>query len=809
MAENLTSRSAEPRYPNGDPFAELSRIMGKAPQPAVDQVEDDFDLDLERELMGEAPVEMRDDQRHESYERHSYAERPVTDESFAGRDEDLLADEFADAISAEFKAGPSAWAAAPAEQSWEREPVFAEEPAQLAPEQALADVDMDFGDLDLTDDMPAIEEPVDEPQPLYAAAPRERSLEEELGELLASDDEYTAPANLPVAAAASYADREPAYAPVPVDSVAAAEEPFDEDAWTRELNSEPEATEEYFAEPAVGQEPEPVAHEAPRAADPFSVLASLAPIAPAFAATSRIRAPEPQLTQPFDDADDFGTVEVAEAAVPAQDDLDIPDVQYAESEEPAVPDFDPDLELEEALAPVAASAVHPAPAQGGSTFDDDFAYDLTREAHDYQYPTDQDFDQPIAAGEVAADEYQPQPYADAEPQAPAQRRGNGMLIAALVAGVAVIGGVGAFALSFGSGGNTAGTPTLVRADSEPLKVKPENPGGTAVPNQESQAYQRVAGNEGAKAPTQEKLVTTTEEPIDLVARAEEGNGLPGVDEDLPELDSAPAPAAKSEERVEIAPETPGVGVDQDLLAVQPRRVRTMIVKPDGTLVAREEVPVPAEPALGPARNAASPAIQVAAPAAQAVREVATAAAQTERPGGMPAPRAVETVRITPQTSAAAEPQAAPTASSPAVPQAAAPQASTPAPKPAEAPRAAEAPKPAPQPAAQPQAQRETQVAQAAAPARTQPAAPAPAAAAGDWSMQIASQPTAEGAQSTYQDLARRYGSVLGGKGVNIVRADIPGKGTYYRVRIPSNTRNDAIALCERYKAAGGSCFVSK
>jgi len=76
-------------------------------------------------------------------------------------------------------------------------------------------------------------------------------------------------------------------------------------------------------------------------------------------------------------------------------------------------------------------------------------------------------------------------------------------------------------------------------------------------------------------------------------------------------------------------------------------------------------------------------------------------------------------------------------------------------------------------------------------------------------MQIASQPSAEGAQATYQDLARRYGDILSGRGVNIVRADIEGKGTYYRVRIPSSTRADAIALCERYKAAGGSCFVSK
>jgi hypothetical protein len=76
-------------------------------------------------------------------------------------------------------------------------------------------------------------------------------------------------------------------------------------------------------------------------------------------------------------------------------------------------------------------------------------------------------------------------------------------------------------------------------------------------------------------------------------------------------------------------------------------------------------------------------------------------------------------------------------------------------------------------------------------------------------MQIASQPTADSAQSTYQDLARRYAGVLDGHGVNIVKADIAGKGTFYRVRVPTGSRNDAIKLCESYKAAGGNCFVSK
>ena len=76
-------------------------------------------------------------------------------------------------------------------------------------------------------------------------------------------------------------------------------------------------------------------------------------------------------------------------------------------------------------------------------------------------------------------------------------------------------------------------------------------------------------------------------------------------------------------------------------------------------------------------------------------------------------------------------------------------------------------------------------------------------------MQIASQPSPEGAQTTYEALASRYAGVLGGRGVNIVKADIAGKGTFWRVRVPAGSRSEAIELCERYKGAGGSCFVSQ
>jgi hypothetical protein len=51
--------------------------------------------------------------------------------------------------------------------------------------------------------------------------------------------------------------------------------------------------------------------------------------------------------------------------------------------------------------------------------------------------------------------------------------------------------------------------------------------------------------------------------------------------------------------------------------------------------------------------------------------------------------------------------------------------------------------------------------------------------------------------------------VLSGHTANIVKAEVAGKGTFYRVRVPAQSRNDAIALCTSYKAAGGNCFVSR
>jgi hypothetical protein len=38
---------------------------------------------------------------------------------------------------------------------------------------------------------------------------------------------------------------------------------------------------------------------------------------------------------------------------------------------------------------------------------------------------------------------------------------------------------------------------------------------------------------------------------------------------------------------------------------------------------------------------------------------------------------------------------------------------------------------------------------------------------------------------------------------------VAGKGTYYRVRVAAGSKDDAAALCVKYRAAGGTCLISK
>jgi len=150
----------------------------------------------------------------------------------------------------------------------------------------------------------------------------------------------------------------------------------------------------------------------------------------------------------------------------------------------------------------------------------------------------------------------------------------------------------------------------------------------------------------------------------------------------------------------------------------------------------------------------------------------------------------------------------PDAEKPAVP----PRVAAPAPAPAPAPASASAPAPA-------------QVANAtAAPsAPIAKAAPTPAPKAyvppstsvssasstGDFRVQLVSLKSRDAALKAWADALKKNKALLADYDYEIIEAAIPGKGTYYRLRVKSfATRDDASKLCSALKAGGQDCIIA-
>jgi len=121
--------------------------------------------------------------------------------------------------------------------------------------------------------------------------------------------------------------------------------------------------------------------------------------------------------------------------------------------------------------------------------------------------------------------------------------------------------------------------------------------------------------------------------------------------------------------------------------------------------------------------------------------------------------------------------------------------------------------PAPAPAPAPATAQLPAVTPAAAPATTLPAptpAAQPAIAAGAFLIQLASLTSVDAAEQTWARLQKQHGALLGDMAVNIQKADIDGKGTYFRVQAgPLPNRATADDMCAQLKAAQQDCIVVK
>jgi len=314
-------------------------------------------------------------------------------------------------------------------------------------------------------------------------------------------------------------------------------------------------------------------------------------------------------------------------------------------------------------------------------------------------------------------------------------------------------------------------PVLVRADQSDFKVKPEEPGGKKISNQDQPVYDTMdkanlasdanavsAGTEAGNVSsgTQDRLLANDEAPVELASRS-----ILSTERPLTSATTQPGEIAEKFAGDSNLPEK-----NTPIAFVQPRKVKTVSVRADGTIVTS----ISSEPLAIASSN---PAIDSLQPLDAAV-DGALSTGKIAIPVRNPKAQEISAQNAVTNTikSAASE-----TLSS----------------------NSLEFGAPLEPVSNQP-------VALASA-SSTQTRLLAPSTAA--YAVQISSQRSLEAAEASYQNLKRRFASLLSDKPREIREGKLEGKGTFYRVRIPFEEKAAASEFCSNYKSAGGSCFVTR
>jgi hypothetical protein len=342
---------------------------------------------------------------------------------------------------------------------------------------------------------------------------------------------------------------------------------------------------------------------------------------------------------------------------------------------------------------------------------------------------------------------------------PNERKGRKILMAASgLIGIMALGGALAFAYKIGGDSDIASTgkPPLIQADSRPVKVAPAKPGGKQFPHKNKKIYERL---QGEKSQVVERLVPR-QESVAAAATAALGTAQTAVANTV--KSAPPAPVA-------------------DAPAGAPRKVKTLTVRPDGTIepatprqkVVKAPPPAPENAGAGIAMSFPQPASTTppAAPVPVAAPPVPVAAPPVQAA----APAMPKPLDVTPPPAPA---QSAPlrTAALPRVPAS--------APPPVQKPRA-----PAPQ--------------------QQTAARPAPAVSNRSYVVQVAARKSQTDALAAFADIQQKYPKLLSGYRPIIKKADLGSKGVWYRLNVgPVKNKKVASNLCSSLKGAGmRSCII--
>ncbi|MEX0860761.1 MAG: SPOR domain-containing protein, partial [Cucumibacter sp.] len=87
------------------------------------------------------------------------------------------------------------------------------------------------------------------------------------------------------------------------------------------------------------------------------------------------------------------------------------------------------------------------------------------------------------------------------------------------------------------------------------------------------------------------------------------------------------------------------------------------------------------------------------------------------------------------------------------------------------------------------------------------ATPIASASSAPYYVQLSSQRSETAARSTVDEIRRLYGNIIGSTRLEIQLVDLGDRGVFYRVKAPAASAAAATALCNQIKVAGGDCFV--
>jgi cell division septation protein DedD len=321
---------------------------------------------------------------------------------------------------------------------------------------------------------------------------------------------------------------------------------------------------------------------------------------------------------------------------------------------------------------------------------------------------------------------------------------SAFMVGSALLGAIALGGALAFAYKQ-SGGGLSEQPPLVTADSRPVKELPDQPGGKDFAHKNKLIYDRLQNGD---EPDADHLVPRQENvAVPALPASTETAGMP-----TPVASTDLATTQAVDQAASGAP-TAVASVDDAAAADGgPRRVKTMVVRPDGSVQAP---PMPPEGAATPAVADAPADMQLAAAGPPPAQAAAAAPPAVEAP---PAPVAKPAA---PQQVAALQP--APVK-----------------PKPA---------KPAVQTAA---------------------ATPAAATAPTKYVVQVGSKKNQTEALASFADMQQKYPTLLANYRPMVQKADLGAKGTWYRLRIgPISDKTAAAKLCSQLKSQGmPDCLVT-